>query len=386
MYKKVNQDELTNIQKSFDKNAVFCRLCGKSVWYRNTKVYLLKNNSVSYEGTTYLTKKNIMGTTYSLTCCENCMCEKFQDFSEKNVSRIFNTCNKYTEYGFELPNGIVETVNKKKAITLKNCIEKYGEVEGKLVYEKYCQKQSYKNTFEYKKEKYNWTKDDFDNYNKSRGVTIENLVKKHGEDVGMQIYNDYVNKQHITKSKEYVVEKYGNQHWEDVCKSKGCSLESYVNKYGETLGLEKYLNVVDKRTRFTSNMSTNYFNNLISFGGDVFSDLKCYYGKDSEFGFYSKEYRKYYCIDFCIPSIKLAIEFNGNYFHANPKYYQDCYCEFWFTKKTAKEIWEDDNKKNSAIQNLGYTLFVVWEDDIENVDIKNEIINFIKNKRNELSI
>lgn len=380
----MSQDELTDMQAVYDRDAVFCRVCGKSVWYRNTKAHVYDGHVV-YGGTSYLTKKTIMDTVYRLTCCEHCMCEKYPDFSDRNVSRIFNTCNKYTSYGFDLPDGLASMVNRGKAITLENCISKYGEVKGAEVYDTYCKKQSYKNTFECKREKYGWSKDDFDTFNKSRSVTLDNLVVKYGECKGHAIYENYVEKQRKTKSKEYVVDKYGELYWDELCKSKGCSVENFIKRYGDD-GIKMYEDAIRKRIKFTSNISIRYFDNLVSFDTDTFCNLKCYYGKKNEFGFYSKDESRYYFIDFCVPSVSLAVEFNGNYFHANPKYHSSDDCGFWFTKKTAGEIWDEDSRKNSAIRKLGYTLFVVWEDDFDNDDIKNEIVKFVKKRRYELSI
>ena len=48
-----------------------------------------------------------------------------------------------------------------------------------------------KNTFEYKKEKFGWSPEDFKEFNKSRAVTKENLIKKHGEEKGLEIFNNY---------------------------------------------------------------------------------------------------------------------------------------------------------------------------------------------------
>lgn len=56
------------------------------------------------------------------------------------------------------------------------------------------------------------------------------------------------------------------------------------------------------------------------------------------------------------------IEFNGDYFHCNPKMYDaDFYNKL--SKKTAKEIWDKDKKKISIAESNGYKVFVLWEFD-----------------------
>ena len=56
------------------------------------------------------------------------------------------------------------------------------------------------------------------------------------------------------------------------------------------------------------------------------------------------------------------IEFNGDYYHCNPRKYAS---EFFVKKlnKSAKEIWEaDENKKQAALE-VGYEFHVIWEKD-----------------------
>jgi G:T-mismatch repair DNA endonuclease (very short patch repair protein) len=80
--------------------------------------------------------------------------------------------------------------------------------------------------------------------------------------------------------------------------------------------------------------------------------------------------------DIYIPSLNLIIEYNGDYWHCNPKKYNSNY----FNKKKSKyawEIWEYDKNKLELIKNNGYTLEVIWESDFKN---NNKIINHIIEK------
>lgn len=385
MKNDITQDELTEMQKKFDGDAVYCRICGKSIWYKNTKAYVNKN-TIKYIGTTYKTSKMILGQQYNLTVCEKCMCEKYNDFSNKNVGRIFNTCNKFTAYGFDVSDEIIKKVNQNKSITLDNFIKKYGETLGSQLFEEYRKKQAYTNTFEYKSKKYGWSINDFSNYNKSRAVTLDNLIEKYGKENGVKIYNAYVEKQRMTKSKEYVIEKYGLDYWNSLCKKKSTSLENYIIRYGENDGIAKYEDALKRHPKFVSNMATNFFQKLINDNKDLFDGLKIYYGKEKEFGFYDKQTKNYYFIDFLIYDLKIAIEFNGDFFHANPKFYEPNFSNFWYTDKTAKEIWKNDETKINAIKRMGFDIFIVWESDMNDELTKNNIINFIKQRKNEKHI
>lgn len=376
-----SQTELTMLQKKYDDDAVFCKCCGESVFYKNTKYHTNKEKLLYDGGTTYRTKKTVNNKTYNLCVCENCMEKQFEDFVDKNKLRIYNTCNKYTEYAFDIPHDEIIKTNKSKAITLENCILKYGEEKGKDIFLSYCNKQSNKNTFESKHKKYGWTKEQFDSFNKSRAVTLDNLVKKYGEIEGKNKFEAYCNKQRKTKSKEYVIEKYGEEYWKNLCKEKGLTLNTFERVYGKQ-GKQKYEEYLNKRKKYTSNISIKYFNSLLENNSEIFNNLTIYYGNKNEFGFFDELTNNYYFIDFCIPELKIAIEFNGNYFHANPMYYNDNYSNFWHTKQTAKDIWKNDEIKYNAIENKGFKLFVVWEDDINNKKLENTIINEIKNRKN----
>ena len=65
-------------------------------------------------------------------------------------------------------------------------------------------------------------------------------------------------------------------------------------------------------------------------------------------------------LDIWIPERRIAIEFNGNYWHCNPIKYNESY----FHKElnmTAKQKWEYDELKINECQKMGIDLIVVWE-------------------------
>ena len=72
--------------------------------------------------------------------------------------------------------------------------------------------------------------------------------------------------------------------------------------------------------------------------------------------------KDYHELDIYIPSRKLAIEFNGDYWHMNPRLYDESYYNSQ-SQCTAKEKWEYDKLKREECQSLGIKLIVVWEYD-----------------------
>ena len=78
--------------------------------------------------------------------------------------------------------------------------------------------------------------------------------------------------------------------------------------------------------------------------------------------------------DIFLPKLNLVIEYNGDYWHCNPKKYSEDYFH-QVKNKTAKELWEYDNNKIDLIKSKGYNLVIVWESELkENPDLINKII------------
>ena len=105
-------------------------------------------------------------------------------------------------------------------------VKKYGEEKGLEKWNSYCQKQAITNTFEYKQEKYGWTKEQFDEFNKNRAVTLELCIERHGEKEGKKLWEEYCERQCYTTSLEYM-----------------------INEYGEEEGTKKYNNFAESRAQ-----------------------------------------------------------------------------------------------------------------------------------------
>jgi len=67
-------------------------------------------------------------------------------------------------------------------------------------------------------------------------------------------------------------------------------------------------------------------------------------------------------LDFYLPDYKIGIEFNGTYWHMDPRKYKSIdYNEI--AKKTAQEIWDKDKYKEDLCKSLDIKLIVIWEQD-----------------------
>lgn len=272
------------------------------------------------------------------------------------------------------------------AVTKYKFLLVYGEDWGLIKWNEYCNRQSETNSLEYKSKKYGMTSDGFSDYNKSRAVTLDNMIFKYGEIEGNIVYNDYVSKQVKTKSKDYVVDKYGIEKWDTLCKSKAHTLENYIKRYGN-----KNM-AIEKLEEFFSNLASNSFYSKISQELFWSMDSKIldkhgvsyFFEKNFEFTKYSEFIQGCYKYDYVIPEYKFAIEFNGDYYHANPVKYSP---DFYITKvkKYARDVWKEDEIKVNFLKSFGYEVLVIWEKDFrENKQYTiDRVVNYVELCRNK---
>lgn len=79
--------------------------------------------------------------------------------------------------------------------------------------------------------------------------------------------------------------------------------------------------------------------------------------------------------DFHIINTDILIEVNGDYWHANPKFYNsDDKINYPGGKRLAKEVWDKDMLKKENAEKYEYILIYLWESDI-NECLKNKTIN-----------
>ena len=334
-----------------------CKYCNDVIYYYNS-TFRINNDNIYVDKKSYLSIKNLLGMDYNLCVCEDCLTKKFPEYQSLNKSRIFNRICDITCYAFGIPEDISTKWKKLNyAITLENLIIKHGEKTGTIKWNNYCKKQTETNTFEYKKEKYGWDEKKFKEYNRSRAVTIENLIKKHGEDKGVIIWNNYCDRQKYT-----------------------CSLNYFKNEYGDFEGTIKYLNFAEKRAMNGgySNISQVLFNELKI---KLKNKYTLYYAThNKEYSIINEQLNTYYNLDFFIKELNLSIEFNGDAWHCNPKIYNEKDKPLSFLgienqEYCAKIIWEKDKKRLDFLKTKLIDVIIIWERDL----IDNGLDNIIKN-------
>jgi hypothetical protein len=247
--------------------------------------------------------------------------------------------------------------NTSKAITKYRLFLLYGKKEGVKRFEDYCHKQSISNTYEYKREKYNWTEQQFFEYNKRRSTTLDNMTQRYGESIGREKFESYRKLQKRAGcEKEYFIEKYGankgKEIYEEVCSKKALTLENYIQRHGLYEGKNRFEEYINKRKPYYSKSSQDLFREI--------ETENCYYAeKNKEFGYMIDD--KYYFYDFVDTTLKKCIEYNGDWIHCNPCVYSEDYVHPY--GYTAKEKWKFDEKKVDALEKKGYTVLIIWESD-----------------------
>lgn len=94
----------------------------------------------------------------------------------------------------------------------------------------------------------------------------------------------------------------------------------------------------------------------------------------TELGFVPEQRINRYYVDELNKSKKLILEINGDYTHANPKFYlPEAKILLPGQSFSAKEKWNKDKKRKETLISLGYRVLVIWEsDDLEIVKLQLE--------------
>jgi hypothetical protein len=266
-------------------------------------------------------------------CCKACgaISTRLQwtHFKHKCVVKSIN------EYKERYPDAPLVAPNlcKLVGVTRERMVALYGEEEGGKRWQTYCDKQAESNTLDYKMKKHGWSEEQFNSYNASRSVTVENMIKRYGEEEGLCKWEEYCEKQRYT-----------------------CSLEYFEKTYGMVDGKKRYDTWRDNalyKTGCISKPEIEVYNFLCEMGFNLTKQLKI------------KNSNKTFAYDYVDEDRKKIIEFNGDYWHCNPKFYNESFFHK-IKKKTAKEIWDYDLYKTTVATSNGYSIFIIWEYDWKN--------------------
>lgn len=271
--------------------------------------------------------------------------------------------------------------NAKGAVTHERMTLRYGDEKGTRYFKDYCEFQRLKNTKEYLMKVKGMSVDDVIDYNKSRSITLSNMIKKYGDDVGAKKYKEYCEKQAVNGcTLEYFIDKFGFENgtaeYKRICNLKKYSYDNLSKRYGHDKAVEL---LKAKTINYKSKASIKFFDMLDKKLKENFGDIKTYYG-DAEYSVYDENNRCVYFYDYVSIQLGICVEYNGSIWHANSKKYvsTDKPLIGFNIDKTAAEIWEyDETKKSCIMRNRNIKKhYVVWDDDVN--DAIDTILNGVK--------
>ena len=188
--------------------------------------------------------------------------------------------------------------------------------------------------------------------------SLEKCVEKYGE-MGYNIWKERQDKWQQTINSKSVEEI------ETINRRKAITLENQIEKHGQELGIIKYNEfLIKKAENFKlgySKSSRNFFIKLYKKlrKANIIERKDVYFGVDGSKEYFIFDGEKVRFYDFCIPKLKYMCEYNGVAFHPRSNQF-DWKSAFGMSYEEAFN--NDEFKRNLANEN-GFILDYVWEDE-----------------------
>ena len=215
------------------------------------------------------------------------------------------------------------------------------------------------------------------------GNKIDVHIKKHGKEKGTEIFETKMKKMWLSTSKQHFLKIHGEEKGEELFRKlkDNISLKSKIEKYGEEKGTKIYNAYIENlkqrakdlnfAARFNSaqwysKVSQELFWKILDLN-DLQDDEIYFAEHNGEWFIYDNERKNISKFDFKYKN--KIIEFNGDYWHRNPKIYtQDV------------EITQRDNYKHNLVKNNNFELLIIWENDyyLKQKETLNICIEFLK--------
>lgn len=315
--------------------------------------------------------------------------KKYTRITYKHTRRFGMELNEYKiKYGYSNRDLCSTQVWNSLGFTKQKSIELYGKIEGLKKWDSYRKKQAETNTFKYKNEKYGMSEHEFKQYNLNRAVTVDNMINRYGEELGIKKWKEYCKLQsYVGTSLGYFIDKYGDDigklEYDRVCKDKAITLENMIRVHGVTEGHRRYNSWMQDRPNNYSKVSELLFDDIYK----NYKDNNVYYPairEGKEYCVYNTEKGVVYFYDYVDLSLRKCIEFNGDIFHGNPLLYGPMDTpNFRNRTQTCSDMWKYDAEKITWLKkSRGIETLVVWEKDYkENPDmVYKRCLEFLKYK------
>jgi hypothetical protein len=203
-------------------------------------------------------------------------------------------------------------------------------------------------------------------YSKSKGFrnlswtcSLENYIEKYGEKEGIQRYNDRCKKISKANTKKWYIDKYGEHEGKE-------KWEKFRKKKHKAFGPSK-----SKESKIIGEILKN--NNIEFIEEYVYENQKGNNGN----------------IDYYLPKENIIIEYYGDWWHCNPNFFEEDYYHK-IMKIHAKDVWNrDKNRINYIFEktfNKKVTILIIWSSSKFSPEYLINLINNIKNKYTILTI
>lgn len=327
--------------------------------------------------------------------------ERFKKSNEASKSTAENFKKRY---GDDWENRWNYYMESRRTKSLDYCIKKYGELEGKIRYEKYKADASKFSSLPYLIQKHGEIEGTkiYEEICNKKGYssTLEGHILKHGEAEGTKLYNKRNLSKGYHSTLEAHIEKYGKiegqKKYEERCTRLSSTFRELEKLYGTDRATIKYKSLskeeIKKELPKEAIKTPPYFKSkkgcVSKIATRFFEQLEESLGRKLQYGTKKDEYvifdkincRKYF-YDCCDTITKTLIEVHGVAFHpkegdvdwVNP-----------FGESYDKIATRDQNKKNTAIQH-GFKIVAVWDFEINTKHKINNKIEQLKKQLNENS-
>lgn len=356
-----NEETVAYLKEIKAPHTYKCRVCGGLITFSDNQFYKCtsaqKIPNYPFGALRASTKKCFLGLKeynghlYRLSVCEECAKKQFPGDPLSFTGHASLVC----KWMYNVSEEDYKAHTQKVCVrTEESFIKKYGKEEGLRRWKHYCDLQAETNTFEYKSQKYGMTEEEFKQYNLSRAVTLDNLIRKHGEEEGRCIFEEYCEKQRYTTSLEY-----------------------FIETYGEEEGQKKYDNFVKLRCiqgfKNIENISphSKIADEFCVALASRFSGHEIYtYALNKEWDVNNR-----YQLDYYDRTLNVVVEFYGDYWHYNPELFEDASLngKDSFRKVdyvNRSDVWKHDEQRKKYIMTVmnvkPENFIIVWENDYRN--------------------
>ena len=409
----MNIDELFNSNNSIleywnlfnlTKSNFYCRECGKmmldindiiNVEYSSKRKDLCKLHYIKHANKQYVESecnrwlvrgRTLSNKTYFRKICWDCFFKHLSEIEDiprrarksswyrdinNGILRPPATCtspSKYFKLLFDINDFDLEKEREKfDTASLNSFVRRYGKSDGPVMYKNYIERQAYTCSKDYMINEKGFTEKEWNEYNANRACTKENFINRYGKELGLEKWYKYCETEAYVGCKlEYFIEKYGKvegiKKYIELNKKKYNSLENFISKYGEDEGKKKWAEYSHKPY---SDESQDLFRTIDEIYGEYAKINSKWCTKNGEATIILQERGLQFHPDYMLDN--KIIEFNGDYWHGNPKMYKSGEIINMNGKNIIVDtLWNKDKKRILALKECGYDTLIIWEDDYLN--------------------